>query len=296
MSGKFFKEGFTLIELSLSIAFIAILSLSIVLIILNTIASYRRGMTLNNINTTGMALVDDMKSAVQNSSSRSIARDCDTLYGSGTNATNCKKSGGENFVTLKKYAYVNLAGKRIYVPVYGAFCSGDYSYIWNSGYYFADNAIVENVTAATIKYNANTPSGIDTKTNFRLLKVRDDARSVCMSVFRNNYGLDVQSSFGGDFDISGSGYITLVEEPEELLSSDGNSDLVLYDLSAAAPIENATHDDLFYAVSFILGTTRGGADITAGGKSCAAPDDFATEAFDYCAINKFNFAVQASGE
>ena len=62
------KRGFTIIELSLSIAFIAILSITMVLIITNTISTYRRGLMLNQINTTGMDLVDDLRAAVQNSS------------------------------------------------------------------------------------------------------------------------------------------------------------------------------------------------------------------------------------
>lgn len=288
------KKGFTLIELSLSIAFIAILSLSIVLIILNTVASYRRGMTLSNINTTGMALVDDMRSAVQNSSSRSIERDCDLVYGgSGTNATDCKNNGGLNFVFVEKSAYVKKGDKNIYVPVYGAFCSGDYSYIWNSGYFFAENTTVEGVTMATVKYN--TPNGPETKSGFRLIKIRDDSRGVCVSSFRSNYQYSFQSSFNGNFDISGSEYSMITEEPVYLLDNK-SSDLALYDLDAMAPAENATHDDLFYSVSFILGTARGGADITASGKSCSAPNDYKEEAFSYCAINKFNFAVQANGE
>lgn len=54
------KAGFTLVELSLSIAFIAVLSITIVLIINDAISTYRRGLTLNQINTTGMDLVDEI--------------------------------------------------------------------------------------------------------------------------------------------------------------------------------------------------------------------------------------------
>ena len=73
MLEKTFREGFTLIELSLSMLFIGILSVSIVLIISNTVSSYRRGMTLTQINTMGVTLADDMRSSVQNASSRSLS-------------------------------------------------------------------------------------------------------------------------------------------------------------------------------------------------------------------------------
>ena len=79
MRKRFFRSGFTLIELSLSIAFFGILSIAIALIINDTIASYRRGMTLNQINTTGMDLVDDMRAAVQNSSAKSVKSLCASI-------------------------------------------------------------------------------------------------------------------------------------------------------------------------------------------------------------------------
>ena len=62
------RRGFTLVELSLSLVFISILSLTIVLMINNAVESYQRGVTLNQINTVGMDLVDDIRTAVQNSS------------------------------------------------------------------------------------------------------------------------------------------------------------------------------------------------------------------------------------
>ena len=71
-----FKKGFTLVELSLSLAFIGILSITIVLIINNAIATYRRGLTLNQINTVGMDLVDDIRTAVQNSPAKDVEDVC----------------------------------------------------------------------------------------------------------------------------------------------------------------------------------------------------------------------------
>ena len=52
---------------------------------------------------------------------------------------------------------------------------------------------------------------------------------------------------------------------------------------------------IFYAASFILGTRRGGINIKEAGNNCKPPSDEFTE-LEYCAINKFNFAVQAGGK
>ena len=68
-----YKKGFTLIELSFSIAFIAILSITVTMVIINAIASYRRGIVLNQINTMGMDLADEFRTTIQSSPSRNAA-------------------------------------------------------------------------------------------------------------------------------------------------------------------------------------------------------------------------------
>ena len=315
MTKRALKKGFTLIELTLSLVFVGILSVAIVLIINNTIVSYRRGMTLNQINTTGMDLVDDMRSAIQNSSSSPVTSECIVYYAEGSSTRNaCVNSGAKNFITMTRYATVDILGKQEKnVPVYGAFCSGTYSYIWNSGYFESEDATVSGASPAifkyrdasgavkTIQYSARV---IDGERPFRLLKIRDDKRSVCVSMVRkqnsdgtyaNNYALPDGGMIPNVFDMS-NGYGVITEEPVEALLADHNNDLVLYDLEVGSPVESTTRKNLFYSVSFILGTTRGGINIKAKGKSCKTPTEYDVEYFDYCAINKFNFAVQAGGE
>ena len=85
MRNKGNKKGFTLIELSLSIAFIAVLSIAVALIVSNAIATYHRGVLLNQINTTGMELVDDVRGAIQGAQARSVTYDCVNVYSSGDN-------------------------------------------------------------------------------------------------------------------------------------------------------------------------------------------------------------------
>jgi hypothetical protein len=98
------------------------------------------------------------------------------------------------------------------------------------------------------------------------------------------------------FDISDtSKYNPVSEPPVDLILKDSDNDLAIYDLSVANPAESGTQENVFYSVSFILGTLEGGINITATGRSCAVPTDYANEFFNYCAINNFNFAVQANG-
>ena len=61
------------------------------------------------------------------------------------------------------------------------------------------------------------------------------------------------------------------------------------------PARDIANSSALYSVSFVLGTVQGGIDITKSGGFCATPDDYEDANFDYCTINKFNFAALATG-
>ena len=269
MHKRFSKRGFTMVELSLSIAFIAVLSIAIVLIIANAVSAYHRGLTLNKINTGGRDLVDDIRGAVQNSGSVSLVSGEDPRILIHETATIAKKKGNGETEEIEN------------VPVFGAFCIGSYSYIWKSGYYEADDVTIKD----GIKPNLNVgsdPLDTDELNKFRLLKIKDDSRKVC-----ENYNAD-NRSFSFDVVEKDDDYIT------EILSyTDSENNLALYDLTVAPPADNGRSS--FYQVSFILGTIQGGINIQSNGGYCATPNEY-NSAFDYCAINKFSFAAQAIGD
>lgn len=310
------KKGFTLVELSLAVGFIALLALTVALIINDTVATYRRGLTLNNINTTGMDLVDDIRAAVQNAPSRTATYECESVYtgtANGASLNECKDDQARKFIMLQRTATVNMRdGESAEIPVYGAICTGSYSYIWNSGYFFGENAgKVVDAQPATLKYTYNgettTVGGEDQR--FRLLKVKDDRRAVCKSVLRDASGAQYISYnnnnvLSGNFDITNpSASVTnpityyeggLTEQPEIVMKDESTNTLSLYDLTISPPAADSSNSAAFYAVSFILGTLQGGLNVTAAGNFCKTPTDY-DEDFDYCAINKFNFAAQATG-
>lgn len=313
-SSKVGAKGFTLIELSLSVAILGVLSLTIALIINDSIATYRRGLTLNQVNTVGMDLVDDMRTAFQNSSAKSVMSECESLYGTSGGSgegdspsrTACKNDQGKNLVSVTKYANVTVnrnAEPLVGVPVYGAICTGSYSYIWNSGYFFDSRHYkVINTSPATFKL------GDDEYKDFRLLKVLDRNRGVCAYSMLASIKGDLKSAemvyTKGAITRSNVVFINSPNEiipedqkPISLLAEDNNdTTLALYDLQSAAPIQSNANNRLFYSVSFILGTIDGGVNIMSSGNFCATPDDYKDANFNYCAINKFNFAVQATGE
>ncbi|MBR3138691.1 hypothetical protein IKG38_01615 [Candidatus Saccharibacteria bacterium] len=280
------KKGFTLVELSLSIAFIAILSIIIVIMITNTISSYRRGLTLNKINSTGMDLVDEIRATVQNSPSRSLVGLCSRYNDNSSSSSyyaRCVQDGGRYFVSVVKKGNVG-ANVNSQVPIYGAFCTGTYSYIWNSGYYFSDEYGLSNGAVLTYSDDGDKKQ-IE---GFKLLKVEDGSRAICASMV-NESSYSLKST--NEFDVTDK--LIIVDEPIDLLKGDVENDLAIYDLESAIPAESKSSQNLFYSVSFILGTVQGGINIKASGNFCATQGEL--ENMDFCAINKFNFAVQATG-
>ena len=308
--------GFTLVELSLAIAFIAVLSIIMVLIITNSISAYHRGLTLNSINTVGMDVVDNMREAVQGSPGQSVVDECGIVYGDTTNGKgkDCADDKAMSFVSVTRKAKVKIkpTGDEFTAPVYGAFCTGNYSYIWNSGYYFnSSDYEVQGVGRATLKYRVGDPAERkELNRAFKLLRVEDTHRAVCKAaagVADGNYLKSSENLSTNTFDIACSGISNpenwpvevcdvISEDPIDILETSENN-LALYDLAVATAADNGNVDSMFYAVSFILGTVQGGINITSDGDYCTTPEGYgaAVENFDYCAINKFNFAAQATG-
>ena len=299
------RNGFTLIELSLSLAFISVLAIIIALIATNMTATYQRGLILKQVNTVGNDLIDDIRGAIAGSSAKSITSICYTTYKGGTgNVEACSNDNAQSFISLTRTANVNIriAGNKN-TPVFGMFCSGTYSYLWNSGYFFGDDySKPQGVEKLHLTYtNANGDIVAYPNSNqppIRLLKVLDPSRAVCAaSIGGTNYATSgsIQNDIKSDIDITGYGLVT--ESPVDLLSSDSlNSDLAIYDFTVARPAQDALTENALYSGSFIIGSIKGGIDVKASGDYCATPADYTIEDFNYCAINKFNFAIRATGE
>ena len=148
---------------------------------------------------------------------------------------------------------------------------------------------------------------------FRLLKIKDESRQVCVAKTSGGSGCRYDPfNKNGDaacpaesstinmqtnvFNVSMGSSIEILDDPVDLLPESTDGSLALYDLKAVAPATSVSGGgDSFMAASFILGTIDGGPDIKASGSNCVLPQDSAAANFDYCAINRFNFAARASG-
>ncbi len=307
------KSGFTIVELSLAIAFIAMLSIIVALMINNSIAAYRRGITLNQLNTTGMDVVEDMRKAIQESPASVAKNECSDLYGAGSGALGtCEDDNGQSFVTMVRTAKVtkrndsktDLDGE---TPVAGVFCTGKYSYIWNSGYFNDQNEYKAKANQLKFKYKYKMSDSVtaDSREGFKLLKIEDDTRAVCKVAaggLTNAYRSDIVSdaidiSCDDVTNIENSTEIcnVLEAEPEDIL--EGSNNLALYGLTVGPPAMGGNSRSMLYSVSLVLGTVQGGINVKTSGNYCATPEGAESdiENFDYCAINKFNFAARTTG-
>ncbi len=296
------KSGFTLIELSFAVLFVALLALTVVVITMDLIGNYKRGLMLKQVNTVGNSLIDDFRASIGASSSKKLDNICELSF-TGSAASGCTTDGAYSAVYLLRKGNVTIGEDTDQekslsnVPLFGAFCTGSYSYIWNSGYWFDETyTVATGINRASLKYR--TESGNKELKDFRLIKIRDPKRAVCLtpvsanSQYHSNASL--VNSLASTFDITAADPVA--EEPVDLLENDEYSDLALYDLTVVKPATDKSERDIFYSGSFILATVKGGINITATGDYCATPSEYDIEDFDYCAINKFNFAIQASGE
>ena len=132
----------------------------------------------------------------------------------------------------RKIETIQISGNNKSVPVNGAFCTGRFSYIWNSGY------VLRSDTYST--YRA-TVTGYSE--SFILLRVNDPTQSACL----NPHG-----SSGQDYQIDAAAGASAVE-----LLNRYEYDLALYDLNTSTP---TFHE--ITSQTFIYGGVAGGMGIS----------------------------------
>ena len=293
-------KGFTLIEISIAIAFISILLITIALVTTDIVSSYRKGTAMKSVNSLGLDLISDFTSSISKAPSVTFANFCE-YYAQEDARSACNADHAYLFTFQKSKAaiYINDTTSTE-APIFGAFCTGKDSYIWNTGYALNrdDYHLLDGnpIPSATLTYSSAGETS--TISNFRLLKIDDPSRMVCMThlVDLNNDDKTYSLTNSNEFDISenifGSEY-NLSAPPTELITSTGS--LALYDLTVFPPTQDSTSKRLFYSASMILATISGGINILSTGDYCDPTSHNFLE-FDYCAVNKFNFAMRATGE
>lgn len=295
------KRGFTLVELAIAMTFLAVLLITIAILTMNIINIYQKGLSIKAITATGRELIDDFSRAIAASPSKNPASLCDRITGEAAKE-NCFRDSALNFTFQQETSrgiVINgdneSAGESL--PVRGAFCTGRYSYIWNTGYTFKNRLYSGNDNLyGILRYKIGDddtihiwPGDSEHRTAYHLLKIEDQDRTICAAHVNNSaYTIDE----GQEYDLTATPFPS---EPEELLDA-SEDNLALYDFRMFPPSQHATTLHTFYSGTFILATISGGVNIIGAGDYCTeAPAGLSTD-FAYCAINKFNFAMRAIGE
>jgi type II secretory pathway pseudopilin PulG len=260
------KKGFTLIELTLSIAFIGALLLGIASIILGLSSIYQKGLSLRAVNASGQQIIEDINKAVNSASYVADIARIDENHDGFISDEESKKALDGYF-----YEAVNVNDQ---TQNYGAFCIANYTYVWNTA------RSLQNGTGVTI-------NGV----RYRLARFPDPNHKQCNKELEGE--VTVANSNGVEsVDIAP----TMATEPVELITKD-EVDLALYDFSVIPATQSVTTKQAFINISFILATLKGGVNIKANGDYCQGSDvsEFNDYDFDYCAVNKFNFSVRTGG-
>ena len=246
------KQGFTLVEFSFALAIMSVFLIMIVQIFNNAIAVYQKGLSMKAVSTAGRDTVDNLVSSIsESSSSTDLSSKCDNL--GDTQKNSCKNDSGQQFIYHSFNGTATINRDETSVPTYGVFCTGKYSYFWNTGY------VIKEVIASGIKqveYKNGTTSGTP-----RLLRFTDPSRSLC-NILANDGDLKVAI-----YDFT----VFPVSHNESNSRAFYSGTLVLGTL-------------LDKADAAIIKTDN---------NVCGDSANSLSSDFTYCAINKFNFAAQA---
>lgn len=275
------KKGFTIIEITLAMTFLAILMVSIATLIMRITNIYQKGLAMRAINATGTEIIEDITRTVGAASYLVDIHSQDAELGG-----NGVMEYDNNYKLVEKYYYdytvynENHNGKNFNVQYFGVLCTGDYSYIWNTA-----RALDPDFTTK----NFITVNGEKVK----MVRVYDREQTQCN-----------KDKNGSVANLAKRNYLPVtinvpVDNVVELINND-EMDLALYEFNITPATQSAITRQSFISANFILATRQGGININANGDFCRGEDnefkdEYEGTMFNYCAVNKFSFSARTGG-
>ena len=275
------KKGFTIIEITLAMTFLAILMVSIATLIMRITNIYQKGLAMRAINATGTEIIEDITRTVGAASYLVDIHSQDAELGG-----NGVMEYDNNYKLVEKYYYdytvynENHNGKNFNVQYFGVLCTGDYSYIWNTA-----RALDPDFTTK----NFITVNGEKVK----MVRVYDREQTQCN-----------KDKNGSVANIAKRNYLPVTinvpaDNVVELINND-EMDLALYEFNITPATQSAITRQSFISANFILATRQGGININANGDFCRGEDnefkdEYEGTMFNYCAVNKFSFSARTGG-
>lgn len=275
------KRGFTIIEITLAMTFLAILMVSIATLIMRVTNIYQKGLAMRAINATGTEIIEDITRTVGAASYLVDIHSQDAELGG-----NGVMEYDNNYKLVEKYYYdytvynENHDGKNFNVQYFGVLCTGDYSYIWNTA-----RALDPDFTTK----NFITVNGEKVK----MVRVYDREQTQCN-----------KDKNGSVANLAKRNYLPVTinvpaDNVVELINND-EMDLALYEFNVTPATQSAITRQSFISANFILATRQGGININANGDFCRGEDnefkdEYEGTMFNYCAVNKFSFSARTGG-
>ena len=275
------KKGFTIIEITLAMTFLAILMVSIATLIMRITNIYQKGLAMRAINATGTEIIEDITRTVGAASYLVDIHSQDAELGG-----NGVMEYDNNYKLVEKYYYDYTVyneshnGKNFNVQYFGVLCTGDYSYIWNTA-----RALDPDFTAK----NFITVNGEKVK----MVRVYDREQAQCN---KDKNGSVANLAKRNHLPVA----INVPEENVVELINNDEMDLALYEFNITPATQSAITRQSFISANFILATRQGGININANGDFCRGEDnefkdEYEGTMFNYCAVNKFSFSARTGG-
>lgn len=297
------KQGFTIVELMLAMTFVATLLISIAIVTINIVTIYQRGLALKAVNNVGRSLVEELTTSINSAPAVDTTSLCNHLA---SGSDKIYYSDPKSCIADRAYRYVyndrfdtkaNREGMEGVYQYSGVFCTGNYSYLWNTQY-----GLDENKFTLSLRYlnEDGIEQNIQPK-DARLIRIQDRTYRVC-SAYLEKQSEEPGSSNNWEINITReakNGTMNRIARPTDGYLNAFDLDLLLYELTIQPISQDSITLRTYMTGNFILATARGGIDITASGDYCqnsetSSLDNLGAE-FNYCAINKFNFAARTAG-
>lgn len=301
------KSGFTIIEVSLVTAFMAMLMIAIATVTTSISALYRKGITLKAVNSVGRNIVSELTTSINAAPSIDSLSLCYSLLPS--DANNRESEAQRQCIADNAYKFIyqswegpfkdEATGIEGPVQYGGVLCTGDYSYVWNT-YYGQEK---EKLYSVTYWDGEKT----DTKEGFKLLRFTDKTYLACSTnISKTSYTVEDRHNI--DITELRNGAKNKVTDFQDNYLEISDIALDLYELTIFPVSQDSVTLRSYFSGTFILATVRGDVNIVRGGDYCNVDDysyqganptasnllDLGSE-FNYCGINKFNFAARTAG-
>lgn len=299
LSSKSFKKqirlGYTIVEITLVMAFVAVLLISIALVISNIMAVYQKGLTLKSVDSIGRNLIEEFTATINSAPSIDTANLCRTHSGGDSIVEDrCKADNAYKFIYQSREATSEP------IQYSGVLCTGNYSYLWNTQYGLQ--------AGQSLRLTYRTPSGTTTTIDPpHLIRFEDKNYRACTySVTPSSYEFTSAFRNNGDYvvDITKleNGQDNIIANPDTNFLDGSELPLLLYQLTIFPISQDIITLRSFFSGTFIIATEQQSDDasITRTDNYCQISNTGADlldigSRFNYCAINKFNFAARTAG-